>query len=190
MECPSFTQVWGYDDLIEFQATQADLSASLCRTPALSFCPSCGIFLLDIGSTEAQRDAHTQACRDVEDPVGLEVVSEAEDSDDSEETASHPGERCAPKKPKLAACQDTPSSRNQENTIPRGPADTVHGMPKDGSHPELAVQRQAAEELLEAPAASAAAVTHSKQGRQVRGYHSVLHWQDSLIRMIKCLHDI
>ena len=190
MECSAFTQVWGYDDLDEFQATQADLSTPLCRTPALSFCPSCGIFLLDIGSTEAQRDAHIQVCRDVEDPVGLEVVSEAEDSDDSEETASHPGERWAPKKPKPAACQEDPSFRNQENTIPRGPADAVHGVPKDGSQPGLAVQGQAAEGLLEAPAASAAAVTHSKLGQQVRGYHSMLHWQDHLHQVIKCLHDI
>ena len=88
MDCPTFTQVWGYDDLAEFQATQCDLSTQLGCAPALAFCPSCGIFLLDIGSTEAQRDAHIQSCRDAEEPDGLEILSEAEDSDDASDDAA------------------------------------------------------------------------------------------------------
>ncbi|CAK0744358.1 hypothetical protein CVIRNUC_001541 [Coccomyxa viridis] len=88
MDCSTSTQVWGYDDLAEFQAIQCDLSTQLGCTPALAFCPSCGIFLLDTGSTEAQRDAHIQSCRDTEEPDGLEVLSEAEDSDDASEDAA------------------------------------------------------------------------------------------------------
>lgn len=120
MECP--TQVWGYDDLQEFQATQSDLSTQLGRTPALAFCPSCGIFLLDTGSTDAQRDAHIQSCRDVEDPDGLEILSEGEDSDDaSEETPILPGRGQTTKKQKPAAHQGQPRSKDQENSL-HGPS--------------------------------------------------------------------
>ena len=115
MDCPTLTQLWGYDDPAEFQATQCDLSAQLGCAPALAFCPSCGIFLLDTGSTEAHRDAHIQSCRDTEEPDGLEILSEAEDSDNASDDATilFKAEGCTRKHRLAAADQDQCSSKNQ-----------------------------------------------------------------------------
>ena len=169
MDCQTSTQVWGYDDLLEFQATQQDLSTQIGRTPALSFCPTCGIFLMDTGSTEAQRDAHIQSCRDKEDPDGLDIVSEGEDSDDaSEESFTVPDKDQANKKHKLAACTDPKKASTQENSL--GPA-SVHVkqalQSQDTSQILQSSYRPAAGVLTEASASVAGPYAEQKLGQQV-----------------------
>ena len=163
MEC---TQVWGYDDLVEFQATQQDLSSQIGRTPALSFCPTCGIYLLDTGSTQAQRDAHIQSCRDVEDPEGFEVVSEGEDSDDAtEDSTSVSKSDKAEKRLKTKVCTEQDKACNQENTL----APTTAEVPARGSlQPQLAPQRPAGGILTEANSSASTVVSGRKHEGQVR----------------------
>ena len=169
MDCQTSTQIWGYDDLLEFQATQQDLSTQIGRTPALSFCPTCGIFLMDTGSTEAERDAHIQSCRDKEDPEGLDIVSEGEDSDDaSEESATVHRRVQANKKHKLAACTDPQKASTQENSL--APA-SVHAkqalQSQDTSQILQSSHRPAAGVLTKASASVAVPYAEQKQGQQV-----------------------
>ena len=168
MEC---TQVWGYDNLVEFQATQQDLSSQIGRTPALSFCPTCGIFLLDTGSTQGQRDAHIQSCRDVEDPEGFEVVSEGEDSDvASDDTATASGRGIPGKKQRTATGTEQQNKCNQENSLAPASEEVQAMMPPGiSSELQLPSQRPAAGLLTEATSANAAADLGQNDEEQVRG---------------------
>ena len=176
MEC---TQVWGYDDLVEFQATQQDLSSQIGRTPALSFCPTCGIFLLDTGDTQAQRDAHIQSCRNTDDPEAFEVVSEGEDSDDAtDDTSSISGTSKADKKHRT----DTDKAHqacNQENSLAPVSAEMQQATtPPPGTfQPQLAPQGTTTGILTEVTSPAASERLEQKHGGQVRDYHKALHWQ-------------
>ena len=168
MEC---TQVWGYDDLAEFQATQQDLSSQIGRTPALSFCPTCGIYLLDTGSTQAQRDAHIQSCRDEEDPEGFEVISEGEDSDDATDDSITVSRDKSEKRHKSKVYTERDKAYNQENTLAPTSAELQALMPAQGSsQPQLAPQRAAGGILTEAHSSAAAADSGQRHEEQVWGY--------------------
>ena len=165
MEC---TQVWGYDDLFEFQATQQDLSSQIGRTPALSFCPTCGIYLLDTGSTQALRDAHIQSCRDVEDPEGLEVVSEGEDSDDAaDDTANVSESDKSEKRHKSQTGAEQDKACNQENSMAPTSAEMQATTP-GGLQPQLAPHRPTGGILTEADSSAAAANSEQKHFVQVK----------------------
>lgn len=64
------SQLWAYDDLQTLQQSQPELSTQLGRTPAAAFCPSCGVFTLDLGATQAARDHHVSTCREHGEPEG------------------------------------------------------------------------------------------------------------------------
>ena len=169
MEC---TQVWGYDNLVEFQATQQDLSSQMGRTPALSFCPTCGIYLLDTGSTQVQRDAHIQSCRDVEDLEGPEVVSEGEDSDDAtDEAADASNSHRLEKRHKSQIGKEQDTACNQENSLAPTSAEGRTEMPTRGSlQPQLAPQRPAQGILTDANSSAPAAGLGQKHEGQVRDF--------------------
>lgn len=69
-EVEACSQLWAYDDLKDLQLSQPELSTQLGRTPAAAFCPSCGVFTLDLGATQVARDQHVSTCRDHGEPEG------------------------------------------------------------------------------------------------------------------------
>ena len=166
-----FTQVWGYDDLVQFQATQQHLSSQIGCTPALSFCPTCGIFLLDTGSTQAQRDAHIQSCRDVEDPEGLDVVSEGEEGDDAtDEAGSVSKSDNSDKRYKSQTGTEPQKACNQENSLDPASADARALVPAGAGLP----QRPVSGILTEASSSTAATGSGQRRGDQVRD--STMFW--------------
>lgn len=82
VDVPS-TQLWAYDDISAFQATQSsqpELSTQFGKAPAAAFCPSCGALTLDVADTEAGREAHVRDCRDSGEPEADGAHSDGEDS--------------------------------------------------------------------------------------------------------------
>ncbi|BDA41683.1 DNA cross-link repair 1A protein at C-terminar half [Coccomyxa sp. Obi] len=82
----SSSQLWAYDDINTFQATQATLAQSSTQfgeTPAAAFCPSCGALTLDVADTEAGREAHVRTCKDSGEPETNGAHSDGEDTDEA-----------------------------------------------------------------------------------------------------------
>ena len=184
MEC---TQVCGYDDLVEFQATQQDFSSQIGRTPALSFCPTCGICLLDTGSTQAQRDAHIQSCRGVEDLEGLEVVSEGEDSDDAtDDTANASNSHHLEKRHKSQIGTEQDRACNLENSLAPTSAEGRTEMPAWVSlQPQLAPQRPAGGILTDANSSASAAGSGQEHEGQVRDF-AMCHGHAVCLSLLCC----
>lgn len=76
------SQLWAYDDIVNFQATQATettLSTQFGRAPASAFCPSCGAFTLNVADTQAGREAHIRDCKDSGESDISKAHSDGED---------------------------------------------------------------------------------------------------------------
>ena len=76
------SQLWAYDDL-QTLSSQPELSTQLGRKPAAAFCPSCGVFTLDIGSTQVVRDQHVRTCREHGEPEAGGAHSDGEDENEA-----------------------------------------------------------------------------------------------------------
>ena len=92
----SCSQLWAYDDL-QTLSSQPGLSTQLGKKPAAAFCPSCGVFTLDIGPTQADRDRHVSSCREQGEPEAGGAHSDGEEENEAvsekaaeEEPSSNP----------------------------------------------------------------------------------------------------
>lgn len=130
----SSSQLWAYDDINTFQATQAALpqsSTHFGETPAAAFCPSCGALTLDVADTEAGREAHVRNCKDSGEPDADGAHSDGEDIDEAAHRGStEPADRSRPKR--KATSTDVNNSSEMSTDIP-DLARPCHSAPAHGA---------------------------------------------------------
>ncbi len=113
VDIPS-SQLWAYDDIDTFQATQAALpqsSAQFGETPAAAFCPSCGALTLDVADTEAGREAHVRTCKESGEPDADGAHSDGEDTAEAAHRGStEPADKSQPKRKVISADNSSKTS--------------------------------------------------------------------------------
>ena len=127
----SSSQLWAYDDINTFQATQAalpQLSTQFGESPAAAFCPSCGALTLDVADSEAGREAHVRNCKDTGEPDADGAHSDGEDIDEAAHRGSTEPADSSRHKRRVTSTDSSKTSTGIQDT-----ARPCHSVPAHGA---------------------------------------------------------